>query len=467
MLLVNSTVTGIDSVGINVLADVNIQKQQEVIFVCNKDAKDFPSTVYIFLRDCLRNGKRVFLIIVGDSDHRLYSNLMVLFGAYDIYNIADERMLNERFIRGIVSRKCGIEDASQFVGCDAIAYGNLDAVVLKVAERADELDISDTEADALIGSAEVISYLKAVDAEFNYKEKDRVIESLKSSIEKVTSEKEQLDSDLAVAKDSISNLTSRLEVARARVDELESAPQVQQTTTVRGAMIVQPTCLTDSLMTDTKHVLYFKELTPIPYINTFIKYLTDYIRTRKMGGKKVVCKLTIFDFNGTQRLYNPIPFITGDQYMARRMEMAGSRMEMAIATPQMAVLSDLLTGKFSGADTAPDVLIVYDRTYQHTDIVSGKIVTKFFVCHSRGAVERFAQDFHIKDPSRIITTSDTFIHSSQLDIPRIKDFKNFESESRRKRAYLGLRTRYGQQPIMDAVLLSAGMSVKGAEINGS
>lgn len=153
--------------------------------------------------------------------------------------------------------------------------------------------------------------------------------------------------------------------------------------------------------------------------------------------------------------------------MARRIEMAGSRMELAIATPQMAVLSDLLTGKYSGADTAPDVLIVYDRTYQHTDIVSGKIVTKFFVCHSRGAVERFAQDFHIKDPSKIITTSDTFVHSSQLDIPRIKDFKHFESESRRKRAYLGLRTRYGQQPLMDAVLLSAGMSVKGAELNGS
>ena len=44
MLLVNSTVTGIESVGINVLGDVSIQKQQEIIFVCNKDAKDFPSS---------------------------------------------------------------------------------------------------------------------------------------------------------------------------------------------------------------------------------------------------------------------------------------------------------------------------------------------------------------------------------------------------------------------------------------
>jgi hypothetical protein len=219
-------------------------------------------------------------------------------------------------------------------------------------------------------------------------------------------------------------------------------------------------------MTDTKHVIYFKELTPIPYINTFVKYLTDYIRTRKMGGKKVICKLTIFDFNGTQKLYHPIPYITGDEYMARRMEMAGSRMELAIATPQMAVLSDLLTGKYSGADTAPNVLIVYDRTHQHTDIITGKIVTKFFICHSRSAVERLAQDFHIKDPSKIITTADTFIHSSQLDIPRIKGFSTFESESRRKRAYLGLRTRYGNQPLMDAVLEACGMSVKGAELNG-
>lgn len=466
MLLVNSTVTGIESVGINVLGDVNIQKQQEIIFVCNKDAKDFPSSVYVFLRDCLRNGKRVFLIVVGDCDHKLFSNLMVLYGAYDIYNIADERMLNERFIRGMISRKCGIEDVSQFVGCEAIAYGNLETVVLGLAERADELDIDDVEADALYGSAEVISYLKAVDAEFNYKEKDRVISDLKSNVDKLTEEKERLESDLAVAEDSISNLTSRLEVARARVDELESAPQVQQTQVVRGAMVVQPTCLTDSLMTDTKHVIYFKELTPIPYINTFVKYLADYIRTRKMSGKKVICKLTIFDFNGTQKLYHPIPYITGDEYMARRMEMAGSRMELAIATPQMAVLSDLLTGKYSGADTAPNVLIVYDRTHQHTDIITGKIVTKFFICHSRSAVERLAQDFHIKDPSKIITTADTFIHSSQLDIPRIKGFSTFESESRRKRAYLGLRTRYGNQPLMDAVLEACGMSVKGAELNG-
>ena len=123
---------------------------------------------------------------------------MVLYGAYDIYNIADERMLNERFIRGMLSRKCGIEDVSQFVGCEAIAYGNLETVVLGLAERADELDIDDIEADALYGSAEVISYLKAVDAEFNYKEKDRVISDLKSNVDKLTEEKERLESDLAV-----------------------------------------------------------------------------------------------------------------------------------------------------------------------------------------------------------------------------------------------------------------------------
>jgi len=457
MLLVNSTVTGIDSVGINVLGDVNIAKQQEIIFVCNKNAKDFPSTVYVFLRDCLRRGKRVFLIVVGESEHRLFSNLMVLFGAYDIYNIADERMLNERFIRGIVGRKCGIEDVAQFVGCEAIAYGTLDAVLLKMAERADELDITDEDADALIGGAEVVNYLKAVDAEYNYKEKDKIIADLKVEIEAVTEEKAQVDSELSLALDSVNNLTSRLEVARARVDELESAPQIQTVTSVRGAMVVQPTCLTDSLMTDTKHVIYFKELTQIPYINTFIKYLTDYIRTRKIAGKKVVCKLAIFDFNGTQKQYHPIPLITGDEYMNRRMEMAGTRMDLAISTPQMAVLSDLLTGKYGGADTAPDVLIVYDRTHQNTDIVQGDIVTKFFICHSRSAVERFAPDFYIKDPSKIITTADTFIHNAQLDIPRIKNFRSFESESRRKRAYLGLRTHYGQQPLMDAVLNAVGL----------
>lgn len=456
-LLVNSAVTGIDSVGLNVLGDINIAKQQDIIFVCNKNASEFPSTVYVFLRDCLRQGKRLFLIVVGKCDHRLFSNLMVLFGAYDIYNIDDERMLNERFIRGIVSRKCGIEDVSQFVGCDAIAYGMLDSVLFKLAERADELDIPDVDADALIGGAEVVNYLKAVDTEFNYKEKDRVIAELKASLERLSEAKAQVDSDLAVANDNISNLSSRLAAARARVDELEAAPQVQQIPTVRGAMVVQPTCVTDSLLTDTKHVLYFKEISQIPYINTFIMYLTDYIRTRKIAGKKAVCKLAIFDFNGTQKQYHPIPVLSGDEYMARRMEMAGSRMELAISTPQMAVLSDILTGKYGGVDTVPDVLIVYDRTHQRTDIVQGKLVTKFFVCHSRKSVERLAQEFGMTDPSKIITTADTFIHTTQLDIPRIKDFAKFESESRRKRAYLGLRTRYGQQPLMDAVLAAAGM----------
>lgn len=456
-LLVNSSVTGIESVGINVLGDINIAKQQEIIFVCNKNAVDFPSTVYVFLRDCLRQGKRVYLIVVGGCEHRLYSNLMVLFGAYDIYNIHDEHMLNERFIRGIVSRKSGIEDVSQFVGCEAIAYGTLDTVLLSLAERADELDISDSEADALIGGAEVLTYLKAVDADYNYKEKDRVIADMRANIDKANEAKLRADRDLALAQDSLSNVTSRLEVARARVDELEAAPVVQATASVRGAMVVQPNCLTDTLMTDTKHVIYIKELTQIPYINTFVKYLTDYIRTRKVAGKKVVCKLVIFDFNGTKKQYNPIPLLTGDEYMARRMEMAGSRMELAIATPQMAVLSDLLTGKYGGSDTAPNVLIVYDRTHQSTDLVSGKLVTKFFVCHSRSAADRFMQDFQIKDPSRIITSADAFIHSTQLDIPRIANFGDFESESRRQRAYLGLRTRYGQQPLMDAVLRAAGI----------
>jgi hypothetical protein len=457
MLLVNSSVTGIDSVTISVLGDVNIAKQQEIIFVCNKDAKDFPSSVYVFLRDCLRQGKRLFLVVIGDCDHRLFSNLFVLFGAYDIYNLQDEQMLNERFLRGVVTRKCGIDDVAAYVGCEAIAYATLDTVLLKLAERADELDISDADADALVGGAEVLTYLKAVDTESNYKEKDSVITELRASLASATEAQSRLESELAVAGDSISNLTDRLEVARARVDELETAAPTTQITDVRGSMVIQPACLTDTLMTDTKYVIYIKELTQIPYINTFIKYLTDYIRTRKLAGKRLVCKLTIFDFSGVPKMYHPIPYVTGDEYMARRMEMAGARMEVAISTPQMAVLSDLLTGKYGGADTAPNVLVVYDRTRQCEPIVRGKNVTSFYVCHSQASLERLAEDYNVRDPSRIITRSDVFIHEQQLDIPRIKDYASFESESRRKRAYLGLKTRYGQQPLMDTLLSSAGI----------
>jgi hypothetical protein len=460
MLLVNSVVTGVESVGLNVLGDVNIAKQQEIIFVCNKNADEFPSSVYVFLRDCLRQGKRLFLVVIGACDHRLYSNLMVLFGAYDIYSIQDERMLNERFIRGMTTRKCGVEDIAAYVGCEAIAYGTLDSVLLKLAERADELDIPDVDADALVGGAEVLTYLKAVDVESNYREKDTVIAELRASLATATEVKTQLESELSIAGDSISNLTDRLEVARNRVDELEMAAPVAQTTEVRGSMIIQPACLVDSLLTDTKYIIYFKELTQIPYINTFVKYLTDYIRTRKIAGKRLICKLAIFDFSGSAKIYHPIPYVTGDEYMARRVEMAGSRMEIAVSTPQMAVLSDLITGKYGGSDTAPNVLVVYDRTRQREDIVRGKTVTTFHVCHSRASLERLAEDYSIRDPSRIITRSDVFIHEQQLDIPRIKDYANFESESRRKRAYLGLETRYGRQPLMDTLLRTAGIETQ-------
>ncbi|GHU92743.1 hypothetical protein FACS1894208_00510 [Clostridia bacterium] len=457
MLLVNSSVTGVESVGLNVLGDVNIAKQQEVVFVCNKNAKEFPSSVYAFLRDCLRQGKRLFLVAIGGCEHQLFSNLMASFGAYDIYSLPDEGMLTERYIRGITSRKCGIEDVSQYVGCDVLAYGMLDSVLLKLAERADELDISDADADVLIGGAEVLTYLKTVDAEFNYKEKDGVIADLRSSLARTMDAKSLIESELALARENIGNLTSRLEVARARVDELETISPVAQMTAVRGAMVVQPACPVDTLMTETKHILYFKELTQIPYINTFIKYLADYIRTRKIAGKRLVCKLAIFDFNGTQKMYHPIPLVSGDEYMVRRTEMAGSRMEMAVSTPQMAVLSDILTGKYGGADTVPDVLVVYDRTRQNEEIVRGKTVTKFFVCHSRASIERLAEDYGVKDLSRVITRSDVYIHDTQLDIPRISDYASFESDSRRKRAYLGLTTRYGHQPLMDSVLNAAGI----------
>jgi hypothetical protein len=457
---VNSAVTGVESVTTNVLGDVNIAKQKEILFVCNRDAKEFPTSVFRFLRDCLRSGKRVLLVVVGDVDHRLFSNLMVLFGAYDIYHIPDESMLNERFVRGVASRRSGIEDVAQFVGCDTVAYGLLDMVLLELAAKADDFDIEDIDADALIGAAETVTYLKAVDAEFNYREKDDIITNLTIKIEKMTDETAEIQRETAVLKDNLENTNQRLAVARARVVELENTKSETVVQVGRGAMTVQPVCNVDALtLAGTKHILYFKEISQVPYINTCIKFLVEFIRSKKVSGRRLVCKLLIFDFYGTSALYAPLLAVTGEEYMQRRIEFSGSRMEMVVLSPQMAVLSDVVTGKHTGEDGIPDVVVVYDRTRQLSDIVCGKNVTKFFVCQSKAQLERSAADYRITDPTRVITRSDVFIHEGQLDIPRIENYGEFESESRRSRAYMGLHTRYENKPLFETILNLAGVGV--------
>lgn len=164
----------------------------------------------------------------------------------------------------------------------------------------------------------------------------------------------------------------------------------------------------------TTYIIYFKEISQIPYINSLILNVFEALSI-----KKLKTKLLVYDSKvGISSIYKPLNIVDSNTYMSKRDFFIKSVDKFVVVEPNPVILDDVLT---YSADPF-DVLIIYDRMRQQNDLVVGNNVVKFYIVNSSKDFKETQQAFNITDKSFIITRSASGVCEGALDIPKIDDY---------------------------------------------
>jgi hypothetical protein len=121
-----------------------------------------------------------------------------------------------------------------------------------------------------------------------------------------------------------------------------------------------------------RHIIYFKELSYVKYMNSFVAMLQDMLKAK---GKYEV-KLLIFDRKTDfMTPYHSLPLVGMPEFERNREQVLAAE-KAVIIDPNRNILTAFLT-------SARDVLIIYDRLKDGEDLVTGTNISTFYVMNSK------------------------------------------------------------------------------------
>jgi len=162
--------------------------------------------------------------------------------------------------------------------------------------------------------------------------------------------------------------------------------------------------------------------------------------------RKLRAKLVIYDTRGLCSIYKPLPILSGREYVENRDMLVNKTQKFVLTEPNQSAIEDILTSEQSF-----NVVIVYDRMREDTDIVSGNNVTKFYVIGSSKDYLELKDRLRINDPSSIITRTGSRIPGDVIDIPTIDKFSGGITDSARTSKYMKLICTSTGEPVMDTI----------------
>lgn len=120
-----------------------------------------------------------------------------------------------------------------------------------------------------------------------------------------------------------------------------------------------------------KAVFYFKEVSYVRYVNSFILSML-----KLMSVQQKRAKLVIYDSKSDfSVIYKPLNIIGTNEYMVNRDRYLNSSPAFVVIEPNQVIIEDVLKQEL-------DVLIIYDRMKLSKDIIEGNNVHKYWVVNS-------------------------------------------------------------------------------------
>lgn len=282
-----------------------------------------------------------------------------------------------------------------------------------------EASLTDTRLKAADAAGKAENYKKCVDEQaIVIKRQNTELDDLKDKL-KLTSDK------LSGFSSTFAGQTGALTYVEMNVDRLRTKMSTQQ------ARI------------DIEHVIYFKELTPCSYINSFIANFVQYIKISKK--KNIIC-LIYDDAEFNKHKYGKLKRINGSNFVTNQSLKGESMVVVTDAAPQ--ILEEALI--------THSIVIVYDRIGALQDIVVGRNVHKFAVVNSQKEMLEVKRETQLRS-EQFITTFGT--DKDTLSVRQIREYKQM-SQGGRLMSYANMVcTKNNSTTVFEQLLFTANMNL--------
>lgn len=403
-----------------------------------KPLKDYYNTISAVLR----MGGNVNLISIGDKSDKFkpLASLMTTYRNYNIYKVTDRESITASYLKKIESRKPSFDEVQTYIGGDVAAYSEMSTLMIGIENLVEQGDMNglssflEQHMSSIESLTSALDYMKTI-CELNNSSElldkindlEEVASKNKANAEASLVKINELQTEKAKIKAEVESLSKSVEALKNKNEQLKDTAE-------NGGSIITSfrECNTSMVQCKVKNIIYFKEISYVPYMNTLINTLFDLYT---MKGKKV--KLIIYD-NKTEyyQIYAPLTIVNGKNYLANKSNiLKDTTPKFVVSEPVPMIINDIIT-----VEPTFDIVMVYDRMKCKQDVVIGNNVAKFFVIGSYNEYCQLSPILNIADESHIITRYDKRFSTAALDIPKI----NVENAtgSAKKMKYFKLATTF-------------------------
>lgn len=439
-------------------------KDQLVYVVLNESTADASclKTYYNSIKAMLKNNVKVFIVMVAETSKIRGSicNLMQLFGNYNVYQVPDENFISSAYLDTLPERTVTYDEMAQYLQNDIVAYDDMDTVLQGVQECINRNDaeglktLIEGHLPTIEAAPTVFSQMKNSIDQANSGVLQDKIANIKAQLEEANELNEKKQTEIRQRESTIDDLNSSLKDARrqltqTKADMEELKLQVQN---AGPAIRSYQTVKTQLLKCKTEHIIYIKEISRIPYINSFVLMLQEMIKQFRYTSK-----LLIYDNTSqAQVTYGNMQQVDSAAFESNKAVLLNKTPKFVVTEPAPQILKDIL----QSINPQFDVLIIYDRMKQATDLVEGNNVYKFWVVNSFNDYNTTKNLFKVDRTDTIITRPASRIAPDVIDIPRIKAYEAETQDNGKFAKYKGVQTTICKQPLMPHFLKICNISRK-------
>lgn len=420
-------------------------EELEFVIVANEDGHEKLFEYYQSIEYIIKKNIDVFFVYVsGCSIWKPVAMMMASYDRFDVYRAETIDSINSEYIKNIEKRRPTYREESMVHGSDVVAYSKLSIIVLGISNL-----VADNNTDGLKkfiekykneidGVVMAMDYMKRIVDQSNKSELERKLddaererESLLEEIEGLEKEKRRNSIELRDLNKDLDLTKEKLRIAEGKVLTAEAVNEAGAT----GVITDYPEMNTIQLNSKIGRVLYFKEISRIPYIDSFVWALFEQLKIYK-----VKVKLLVYDYNSElSGIYEPMKSYDSKAFINNKRHLVEKEEKFVVSEPNPAIITEI-------ARTLPpyEVVIIYDRMYRKKDVITGNGVKKFFVCGSKKAYELACTHYGLKNVEDVIAIGNLEIQGRFLDIPRIDNYNVCTNNAKISKYMKLIGTRTGE-----------------------
>lgn len=459
-LIINHTITGFNKVEITDDILQRITKDDIIVLVLDKSTNKMLSTYYDTVLAAITKGAKLITIIVGkESDIRKsICNLMTLYHNYNVYKVDSKETITTEYVEELIGRAPSFVEIQSFIGGDVSAYSDISNILLGINDLVSHGDLDGLRSfiESHILSIEAltstIDYMRRVVDSSNSSELITMADVLQKKLDSASSKLVELEASEAKAKEENQKLQEATKTLREQLTEASSRqPKSSEAVQQSGAPVINAysAIRTNVVQCKVQHIIYFKEISPIPYINSLVMALCSLLRGNGKAKKHV--KLLIYDNNVGLNTYGNLSIVSGSEFIANRSTLITKTENFVVVEPNPIILTDIL----GCVNPEIPILVIYDRMHKEESLIEGNNVTKFFVINSSNDYNCIARKITIPKQS-IITRVGSTIGPECLNIPSIPGYNDQGTTPSAKIArYFKLQAE-GNKKLVIQTILDAG-----------